>query len=166
MTRTYFEIPSSVWFWLYSIETNSSACVRVKSFQSSPTLCNPVGCSLSGSSAHGYSPDKNTKVGYHIFFSRGSSQPRDRTCVSYLLHWWPDSLPLAPPPAPCYLQSYSLPSSQTQKLHFFPLSKFPCPTDCLHSSWNRNLHTEKVMMDHQQSASISGLLMDLWIDWK
>ena len=32
-----------------------------------------------------------------ISFSRGSSQPRDHTPVSCLLHWQVDSLPLAPP---------------------------------------------------------------------
>ena len=38
--------------------------------QSCPTLCDPMGCSLPGSSVHG------------ISFSRESSQPRDRTQVS------------------------------------------------------------------------------------
>ena len=31
------------------------ACVHVKSLQSCPTLCNPVDCSLLGSSVHGIS---------------------------------------------------------------------------------------------------------------
>ena len=86
--------------------------------QSCPTLCDPMDCSLPGSSVHGDSPDKNTGVGSHsllqgifptqgsnpglprcgwilyhlshhgslrilewvvIPFSRGSSQPKDRT---------------------------------------------------------------------------------------
>ena len=33
--------------------------------QSSPTLCDPMDCSLPGSSVHGYSPGKNTGVGCH-----------------------------------------------------------------------------------------------------
>ena len=44
-------------------------CVRA---QSHPTLCNPVDCSLSGSSVHGNFPGKNTGVGCHSY-SRGSS---------------------------------------------------------------------------------------------
>ena len=46
------------------------------------TLCNPMDCSLPGSSAHGDSPGKNTGVGCHAPPSRGSSQPRDWTQVS------------------------------------------------------------------------------------
>ena len=46
------------------------------------TLCNPMDCSLPGSSVHGDSPGKNTGVGCHAPPSRGSSQPRDRTQVS------------------------------------------------------------------------------------
>ena len=50
------------------------------------TLCNPVDCSLPGSSVHGDSPDKNTGVGCHsllqgIFSTQGSNPG--------LLHcWW------------------------------------------------------------------------------
>ena len=33
--------------------------------QPSPTLCNPMDCSLPGTSVHGDSPGKNTGVGYH-----------------------------------------------------------------------------------------------------
>ena len=45
--------------------------------QSCPTLCDPMGCSLPGSSVHGISPGKNTGVGCHsllqgIFPTQGS----------------------------------------------------------------------------------------------
>ena len=33
--------------------------------QPSPTLCDPMDCSLPGTSVHGDSPGKNTGVGYH-----------------------------------------------------------------------------------------------------
>jgi len=49
--------------------------------QSCPTLCNPVESSPPGSSVHGDSPGKNTGVGCHVPSSRGSSQPRDGTCL-------------------------------------------------------------------------------------
>ena len=36
--------------------------------QSRPTLCDPIDCSPPGSSVHGNSPGKNTKVGCHALF--------------------------------------------------------------------------------------------------
>ena len=47
--------------------------------QSRPTLCNPVDCSLPGSSDHGV---LRARILEWVAFSRGSSQPRDRTRVS------------------------------------------------------------------------------------
>ena len=46
----------------------------------------PMDCSPPGSSVHGDSPGKNTGVSCHALL-QGSSQHRNRTCVSYLLHW-------------------------------------------------------------------------------
>ena len=54
-----------------------------KSFQLYPTLCDSVNCSLSGSSVHGISQERMLEW-VVISFSRASSQPRDRTCVSYV----------------------------------------------------------------------------------
>ena len=59
-----------------------------------PTLCHPVYCSPSGSSVHEISQTRI--LGWvAISFSRGSFQPRDRTCISciscigrqILYHW-------------------------------------------------------------------------------
>ena len=68
-----------------------SQCVLA---QLSPTLCNPMDCSLPGSSVHGNSPGKITGVGCHfllqgIFPSQGMN-----LCLLHLLHWQADSLPL------------------------------------------------------------------------
>ena len=49
--------------------------------QSCPTLCDPVDCSLPGSSVHGILQARILEW-VTISFSRGSSQPRDRTQVS------------------------------------------------------------------------------------
>ena len=49
--------------------------------QSCPTLCNPMDCSLPGSSVHGIFQARVLKW-VAISFSRGSSQPRDWTRVS------------------------------------------------------------------------------------
>ena len=51
--------------------------------QSCPTLCNPMGCSLPGSSIHGIFQAKVLEW-LAISFSRGSSQPRDWTQVSHI----------------------------------------------------------------------------------
>ena len=46
-----------------------------------PTLCNPMDCSLLGSSIHG-SLQARIQEWVAISFSRGSSQPRDQALVS------------------------------------------------------------------------------------
>ena len=51
---------------------------------SCPTLCDLMNCSPSGSSIHGDSPSKNTRVGCHAL-SRGSSHPSDWTHVSLIV---------------------------------------------------------------------------------
>ena len=43
-------------------------CVFVKVARSCLTLCNPMGCSLSGSFVHGDFPGKNTRLGCHFLF--------------------------------------------------------------------------------------------------
>ena len=60
----------------------SVACFFAKSFQSCLTLCDPMDCSLPGSSVHD-SPGKNTRVGCH-FLLQGLFPPRDQTHVSYV----------------------------------------------------------------------------------
>ena len=52
--------------------------------QSCPTLCDPMDCSLPGSSIHGVFQAKVLES-VAISFSRGSSWPRDRTRVSYTI---------------------------------------------------------------------------------
>ena len=59
-------------------------CMHAKSLQSCPTLCNPMGCSLSGSSVHGDSPSKNTGVGCHALLQGIFPQPKDQICISYV----------------------------------------------------------------------------------
>ena len=52
-----------------------------KSLQSCSTLCDPIDSLLPGSSVHGIL-QASILEWVAIFFSRGSSQPRDRTWVS------------------------------------------------------------------------------------
>ena len=71
--------------------------MHAKSLQSYLTLCDPMDCSLPGSSVHGDSPGKNTGVGCRdllqgIFLTYGWN-PR----LLCLLNWQLGSLPLVPP---------------------------------------------------------------------
>ena len=62
-------------------------------------LFRPYDCSPPGSSVHGILQAKI--LGWvAVPSSRGSSWPRDRTCLLYLLHWQAGSLPLSPPGKP------------------------------------------------------------------
>ena len=59
-----------------------------------------MGHSTPGSSVHGILQARILEW-VSVPFSRGSSWPRDRTCVSYVyLHWQTRSLPLVPPKKP------------------------------------------------------------------
>ena len=70
-----------------------------KLLRSCLTLCNPMDCSLLGSSVHGILQGRILEwVG--MPFSRGSSQPRDWTRIPCLLPWQVGSSPLAPPGKP------------------------------------------------------------------
>ena len=56
------------------------ATMRAKSLQSCPTLCYLMDCSLPGLSVHGILQTRILQC-VAILSSRGSSRPRDRTCL-------------------------------------------------------------------------------------
>ena len=58
-------------------------CVYTKSLQSCPTLCDPMDCSPPSSSVHGILQARILEW-VAMPSSRGSSQPRDQTRVSYI----------------------------------------------------------------------------------
>ena len=62
-------------------ENTRSRSVKVLVIQSHPTLCEPVDCSLPGSSDHGIFQARILKW-VAMPTSRGSSRPRDQTRVS------------------------------------------------------------------------------------
>ena len=64
---------------------SKGSCLPAKSFQSSPTPCDPVNCSLPGSSVHEIS---QTAILEWVAISsfRGSSRARDQTRVLSVLH--------------------------------------------------------------------------------
>ena len=61
--------------------SHSCACMHAKSLQSCLTLCNPMDYTLPGSSVHGILQTRTLEWAA-MPFSRGSSPPRDRTCIS------------------------------------------------------------------------------------
>ena len=65
------------------IRGSISLKVKVLVVQSCPTLCDPMDCSLLGSSVHGILQTRILEW-VAIPFSRVSSQPRDRTQVSHV----------------------------------------------------------------------------------
>ena len=62
---------------------NVPVCVCVLVAQPCPTLCNPMDCSPPGSSVYGISQARILEW-IAISSSRGSSQPRDQTCISHI----------------------------------------------------------------------------------
>ena len=80
----------------YQTCQNETNYMHAKSLQSYQTLCDPMDCSLLGSSVHGILLAKILEW-VAMPSTRGSSGHRDWTHVSCLLHWQTSSLPLAPP---------------------------------------------------------------------
>ena len=65
-----------------------------------PTLCDPMDCSLPGSSVHEIHQARILEW-VAVPFSRGSSRPRDRTWVSCIIGTF---LPSEPPGKPVYVE--------------------------------------------------------------
>ena len=68
-------------------------------------LCNLMDCNPPGSSVRGILQPRILEW-VVMPSSRGSSQPRDRNCVSCLLHWQEGPLPLPPPGKPYTISVY------------------------------------------------------------
>ena len=69
-----------VWCSFWNLVFLLCLCVHPTSLQSCPTLCNTMDCSPPGSSVHGILQSRI--MGWvAISSSRGSSQPRDWTCL-------------------------------------------------------------------------------------
>jgi len=76
-------------------------CMHAKLLQSCPTLCNPMDCNPSGSSVHGILQAR-TLGWVAISSSRGSSQSRDQTWLT----WLSNLTTTEPPGKPCCLICY------------------------------------------------------------
>ena len=94
-TISYLEMT----FIFFSLDTNP-ACMRVKSLQSCPTICNTMNCSPPGSPVHGILQARILEW-IAMSSSRGSSWPRDQTLIScfyivggFFTHWGTWEVPL------------------------------------------------------------------------
>ena len=87
--RGYTAPEEDRWGWVSPVQSywypRTTLCVYVcaKPLQSCLTLCDPMDCSLLGSSVHGILQARIMKW-VAISSSRGSSRPRDQTCISYV----------------------------------------------------------------------------------
>ena len=74
-----FSRPDQVRIFPFTVE----ACMHAKFLQSCSTLCDPMNCSSPGSSVHGI---RQARILEWVAMpsSRGSSRPRDQTCISYV----------------------------------------------------------------------------------
>ena len=80
---------------IYELSGPFRCRLHVKSLQWCLTLCHPMDCSPPGLSVYGIL-QAGILEWVAMPSSRGSSGPRDQTCVLHLLHWQSGSLPLAP----------------------------------------------------------------------
>ena len=72
-----------------------------KSLQLCPTLCNPMDCSSPGSSVHGVLQARTLEWAA-MPSSRGSSWPRDRTCMFYIICIGSGFFPTSAPGKPTF----------------------------------------------------------------
>ena len=110
-------------------------CMRVQSFL---TLGDPMDCSPPSSSVPGISQARKLEW-IVISYYRGSFQPRDQTCISCLLHWLSDSLPLNHLGSPQLLPTtavfvYILRLKTESESH--SVVSDPLWPHCLYSPWN------------------------------
>ena len=84
---------------------NSAINLHAKALQLCPTLCDAMDCSPAFSSVHGILQARILEW-VAMPSSRGFSLPKDRTHVSYSLHWQVGSLSLTPPGKPSIMYSY------------------------------------------------------------
>ena len=85
-------IPSKAPAWGNSLD----ACMRAKSLQSCPTLCDPMDCSPPGSSVHRFSRQEYCS-GFSLPSPGNFLMQGLNLLLLCLLHWQAGSLPLAPP---------------------------------------------------------------------
>ena len=111
-TSAYTPFTSRTWA---SCAWQVYACVRAKSLELHPTLCDPMDYSLPGSSVHGFLQAR-IQEWVAMPSSRSSSPPKDQTRITMAPPWETGSLPLAPPGKPHTPSYYLLPRPHSLQL--------------------------------------------------
>ena len=89
------------------VHTTHTMYLCAKSLQSCPTLCNPMDCSLWGSSECEESPGKSIAMSCLCPPPGNLSNPGIEPVLLCLQHWQADSLPIVPPGKPYTYYMYS-----------------------------------------------------------
>ena len=92
--------------------------MHAKSLQSCPTLCDPMDCSLPGSSVHGDSPGKSNGVGFHALLQGNLCDPGIKPMSPVVLALQVDSSLLSHWGSPVYIYIVFL--------KFFSFLNFQC----------------------------------------
>ena len=95
-------------------------CMRTRSFQTCPSLCNPMDRRPPGSSVHGTLQARILEL-VAMPSSSESYQLRDRTHISHLLHRQVGSLPLMPlgkPPVTNFTNQHKFQPPKNAQIHF------------------------------------------------
>ena len=151
--------------------------VKSESAQSCLTLCNPMDGSLPGSTVHGIFQARILKWA-SISFSRGSSQPRDQTWVSYIAdrHFtvWADSMLKSRDvtlPAKVHLvkamvfpvitygcENWTIKKAEHRRIDVFELW---CWRRLLRVSWTARGSNQSILKEISPEYSLEGLMVKL-----
>ena len=108
------------------------AAAAAKSFQSCPTLHNPMDCRSSGSSIHGIFPGKNTGVGCHSFFNAWKWKVKVKSLSHVQLFVTPWTAAYQPPPSlGLSRQEYWSEVPFPSPMHACMLNSFSCVWPCV-----------------------------------
>ena len=109
--------------WTEELSESVYLLMCAKSFKSCPTLGDTMDCSLPSSSVHGILRAR-IPTWIAVASSRGSSQPKDWTCVSYIAGGFFTSEPPEKPPCYMYYPLFSCNSWKACIITIFQIRKW------------------------------------------
>ena len=127
--------------------------------QSCLTLCNPMDCNPPGSSVHGISQARLLEWGA-TSFSRASSQPRNRSCIScigrQILYRW------VPREAPKILCKDTVKKAEHWRIDAFELW---CWRRLLRVRWTARRSNQYILKEISPGCSLEGLMLKLKLQY-
>ena len=125
--------------------------------QSCLTLCDPMDCSLLGSSVHAVFQARVLEW-VAISFSKGSSQPRNWTWSPALQE---DALPSEPPGKP-RCENWIIKKTEHQRIDAF---KLWCWRTLLRVPWTARRSNQSILKETNSEYSLEGLIMKLKLQY-